>query len=147
MAVLDKAIPDIAGILDHIERDHEIFMRLLTDLADQLADPKGREKKARAIFEKLERQVREHLRVELHCMGVLGYGERTNHQLHLEEFEARMQVIHRRLAAQGALHDQMGDLVDWLLTHIHKVDNRFLSFLRMRMLQTVLREINLRATG
>lgn len=144
MAILDKSLPDINSILDRIEHDHEVFMRLLTELADLLADPKGRDKKARNIFDKLERVVREHMSVERHCMDLLGYGERNNHLLHLEEFEARMSVIHRRLQNNGVLHDQMGDLVDWLLTHIHKVDNRFLSFLRMRMLQTVLREINLR---
>ncbi len=128
--------PDLATNVDEIDKQHKELFRRINDLLDACNQGKGKAA-VKNVITFLEDYVISHFDEEERYMEKYSYPDAAEHKAQHREFMKNFSDLKNQFEADGpGVHivintNQM--VVDWLRTHIHKLDKALGAVLKTRL--------------
>ena len=116
--------------IDHVDNQHRNLVGLVNNLAEAMANAKGKDVLA-AIIDDLVSYTQEHFQAEERIMELVNYPELTMHQSEHAAFIEKVTDFQIKFdrGQLGLTIEVMNFLCDWVRNHIKKSDKKYAEFI------------------
>lgn len=123
--------------VDEIDRQHQNLINIINELAQSMADGKGRSVIGK-IIDRLVDYTQVHFRTEERIFTLIDYPETKRHLKEHADFVQKITVFHDgfRNGRLGLTVEVMNFLCDWARNHIKKSDKEYAAYLNEQGLRS-----------